>query len=97
MSRTPANTTQLASRQTPSTAQLKSPSNTLASAANTTLPISTGASMPSSQRSGVSFQRTSTPIAIIAISRPISGTNSALKYGGPTDSLAPVMASSTSG
>ena len=61
------------------------------------LPISTGASMLSSHCSGVSFQRTITPTAIMAISRPINGTNSALKYGGPTDNLAPVMASSTSG
>ncbi len=53
--------------------------------------------MPSSQRLGVSFQRTSTPTARAAISAAISGRNMALKYGGPTDSLAPLRASSSSG
>ena len=31
------------------------------------------------------------------INRPINGINNALKYGGPTDSLAPLRASSTKG
>src|SRR5450830_397535 len=53
--------------------------------------------MPTSHFTGVSFQRTSTPMAITTINKPINGTNKALKYGGPTDSLAPVSASSTSG
>ncbi|MNG05174.1 hypothetical protein D3C84_883500 [compost metagenome] len=53
--------------------------------------------MPSSHFTGVSFQRTSTPTAITTISNAINGMNRALKYGGPTDSLAPVRASSTSG
>ncbi|MNO02572.1 hypothetical protein D3C81_2230240 [compost metagenome] len=63
----------------------------------TALPISTGVSMLRSHWVGVSFQRTITPTATASISTAISGTNSALKYGGPTDSLAPEMASSTSG
>src|SRR5450830_871896 len=46
--------------------------------------------MPTSHFTGVSFQRTSTPIAITIM-------NKALKYGGPTDSLAPLRASSTNG
>ncbi|MNQ91926.1 hypothetical protein D3C85_1073270 [compost metagenome] len=53
--------------------------------------------MLTSHFTGVSFQRTITPTAITTISNAINGMNSALKYGGPTDSLAPVMASRISG
>src|SRR3546814_379623 len=54
---------------------------------------STGKSMRASQRTGVSFQREMTPTAIANINNAINGTNIALKYGGPTESLAPVSAS----
>ncbi|MNJ62332.1 hypothetical protein D3C77_581710 [compost metagenome] len=53
--------------------------------------------MPSSHLLGVSFQRTSTPIAITTMSNAMSGMNNASKYGGPTESLAPVSASRING
>ncbi|MNH18707.1 hypothetical protein D3C79_784220 [compost metagenome] len=53
--------------------------------------------MLASHLPGVSFQRTTTPTPSTTISSAISGRNKASKYGGPTDSLAPVSASSTSG
>ncbi|MNN60475.1 hypothetical protein D3C81_1756610 [compost metagenome] len=65
--------------------------------ASAALLTNTGASMLNSHLTGVSFQRTKTPTAINAMSRPISGTNNALKYGGPTDIFAPLTASSASG
>src|SRR5690554_5349254 len=43
------------------------------------------------------FQRVFTPIPMVSIKIAIKGTNSALKYGGPTDSLAPVKESRISG
>ena len=78
-SRTPASSTQKASRNTASTLQWKSPKAQLARKPSTTAPISTGVSMPVSHFTGVSFQRTITPTASTSISRAISGTNRALK------------------
>ncbi len=78
-SRTPASNTQAARKHHGQHRPVEVTQQQGRSTPNTTLPSSTGASMPSNQRIGVSFQRTSTPTAMASISTAISGRNSALK------------------
>ncbi|MNJ64065.1 hypothetical protein D3C77_600030 [compost metagenome] len=97
MSRAPASTIHAARAKVVSTSQSKSSTSKPPTGASTALAINTGVSMLTSHWVGVSFQRTITPMAMTTISKAINGRNSASKYGGPTDSLAPVSASRNSG